>query len=70
MPELQVGVGEQGAALDFGEPAPDPVRLAHPNREVQAVAPHVTLRADRLGVSLTRLTVVAPLRRRRRKEQS
>jgi hypothetical protein len=70
MPGLQVALGELGAAFGLGEATPDPVRFAHPDREIQTVAAHVTLRADRLGVGLTRFTIVAPLRRRRRKEQS
>ena len=34
---LQVGFGEERAPLGLGEPAPDPVRLTDPQREIEAV---------------------------------
>jgi hypothetical protein len=66
---LEVGFGEERATLGLGEPTPDPVRFPHPNREVEAVVAHATLRADSLRVRLPRLAIVSALRRRRWKEQ-
>ena len=59
---------EERSALRLGEAAPDPVRLADPNREPEAVVAHVTLRADLLGVVLTRFSIFTPFRCRRWKE--
>ena len=66
---LQAGFGEERAPLRLGEPAPDPMGLTYPQCEIEAVAADPALRADLLRVRLSRLAVVAPLRRRRRKEQ-
>ena len=55
-------VGEQAATFGLGEAAPDAVRLAHAQRELETVLAHVALRADVLRVRLARLALFAPLR--------
>src|SRR4029079_13093835 len=67
-PPLEVVVGQQHAALGLGEATPDPVRLPHAQREVEAVVTNVALRADVFRVRLARLAIVAPFRRGRREE--
>src|SRR5450759_3375035 len=62
-------VGEETPTLGFGQAAPDAVRFVHAQRELEALGLHETLRADRLGLRLARLSRVAPLRHRRWEEQ-
>ena len=61
--------GEEAAALGLGEPAPDAVRLAHAQRELEAVVEHGTVEADAFGTPFARLTFFPSLRKRRWKEQ-
>ena len=60
---------EAAATFGLGETAPDAVRLADTEREVEAVVAHLALRADRLRTRFAQLPLVASFAERRREEQ-
>ena len=68
-PSSTVVVGRQAATFGFGEAAPDAVRLAHAQREVEALLLHDALRADLFALASRDFALVAPFGDRRREEQ-
>jgi hypothetical protein len=54
-------LGDEVAALDFGEPSPDAVRFAHAQRKVETLDSYGAPRADDLGLGLAHLAHVTRL---------
>jgi hypothetical protein len=62
-------VREQAATFGFGEAAPDAMRLAYAEREVETLALHRAVGADELRLRFACVAVVASFGDRRREEQ-